>query len=274
MTSGPAFSLTRLRGGIKPFRLYWFARIGSTNSHAAKLRRSEKLFAPAIVLAGKQTAGRGRGNNTWWSGKGGDVLTVTFVLPVRGQLAAQELPMIAGLVVREIAAEFTGNSHIQLKWPNDVLFEGRKLAGLLCERVGNVDLVGIGLNVNVDPHDAPANLRDRITSLSKISGKNLNMTDLLLRLSGQLHLTLRRRLEQPFSSFVREYQKYDALHGKTVQVSPQGEEAAITGKCQGVDDKGRLLIKVNRIVHRIVAGNVILISSVAGGDARPRIRSA
>ena len=76
MATGPAFNLSRLRPGLKPFRLYWFPRLRSTNDHAAFLRRKGRLYAPAAVLSGSQTAGRGRGGNIWWSSHG--VLTVTF----------------------------------------------------------------------------------------------------------------------------------------------------------------------------------------------------
>src|SRR4051794_32360034 len=154
-----SFQLARLRVGIKPFRLHWFPTLGSTNDHAAALRRRGTLFAPAVVLTGRQTAGRGRGDHAWWSGRG--CLTVTFVLPVDDQTAPHHVPLIAGLAARNAAAELTGNDGIQLKWPNDLLFNGRKLAGLLCERVEKAALVGLGLNVNVAPRAAPPHLRGR-----------------------------------------------------------------------------------------------------------------
>src|SRR5690242_523738 len=80
---GDCFCLSRLRQQIKPFRLYWYPRLRSTNDHAAALRKRGELFAPAMVLTGHQTAGRGRGTNTWWSHRGS--LTVTFALPVDSQ---------------------------------------------------------------------------------------------------------------------------------------------------------------------------------------------
>src|SRR3954449_1714396 len=75
-----SFDLPRLRPALKPFRLHWFPRLRSTNDHAAELRRRGALYAPAVVLAGRQTAGRGRGAHAWWSGPG--CVTVTFVFPV------------------------------------------------------------------------------------------------------------------------------------------------------------------------------------------------
>jgi BirA family biotin operon repressor/biotin-[acetyl-CoA-carboxylase] ligase len=251
------FALGRLAAGLAPYRLHWFPRLTSTNDHAARLRRAGRLFAPAVVLCGRQTAGRGRGSNSWWSGSQGGVLTATFALPVHERLAPQELPLIAGLAVRATAFELTGGAEIQLKWPNDVLFAGRKLAGLLCERISNADLVGVGINVNVRASDAPPALRDRITSLQCIGGKPLDMTEVLLMLAGQLRGLVRRRSEQPFSVFVHEYGRYDVLAGKRVAVAAFAGQPPIAGRCEGVDSTGRLLIRRRGVLHRVVAGNIL-----------------
>src|SRR4030095_15411074 len=98
---------------------------------------------PAMVLTISQTAGRGRAGNRWFSDSGS--ITVTYALPVEENLLPHQLPLVAGLAVRNACTELTGNRDIQLKWPNDVIHGGRKLAGLLCERISGVDLVGIGL---------------------------------------------------------------------------------------------------------------------------------
>jgi BirA family biotin operon repressor/biotin-[acetyl-CoA-carboxylase] ligase len=258
MTDADSFDLPRLRIGLKPYRLYWFARLRSTNDHAGRLRRAGRLFAPAAVLTGRQIAGRGRGTNTWWSDHG--VLTVTFAIPLHDRLPPQELPLIAGLSIRQAAAEITGDDRILLKWPNDLLYEDRKLAGVLCERISNVDLIGIGLNVNVNPADAPRDLRNQITSLLRIGGKRLDMTTVLLAVARNLRHNLRRRMEIPFSQFVREYSRHDALAGRRVTVL-SGDEPAISGRCEGIDNTGRLLIRVRSKVHGIVAGMVTVIPS-------------
>src|SRR5688572_30222561 len=157
-----AFKLATLRHDLKPFKLHWFPRLRSTNNHAAELRRRGGLFAPAVVLTGRQVAGRGRGSNAWWSAAGS--VTVTFVFPVEEHLSPHQVPLLAGLAVRDAAAELVGDDRVALKWPNDVLYDGRKLAGLLCERVSKADLIGVGLNVNNHPREAPPALRRQITS--------------------------------------------------------------------------------------------------------------
>jgi BirA family biotin operon repressor/biotin-[acetyl-CoA-carboxylase] ligase len=251
------YALKHLKPALKPFRFHYFPRLRSTNDHAARLRRAGKLYAPAVVLTSKQIAGRGRGSNTWWSNPG--VLTVTFAVPIHERLVPHELPLIAGLSVRNAAAELTGDTSIGLKWPNDLLHDDRKLAGLLCERTSNVDLVGIGLNVNVDPADAPKSLQNQITSLLAIAGKPLDMTDVLISVAKHLHHNIRRRLELPFSAFVREYSRHDALAGKTVSLAA-GNEPVVTGRCEGIDNNGRLLIRQRGKVIPIVAGMVTILS--------------
>jgi BirA family biotin operon repressor/biotin-[acetyl-CoA-carboxylase] ligase len=220
------------------------------------MRRRGDLFAPAMVLTGRQTAGRGRGQNVWWSGPG--CLTVTFVLPADGHVAPHQLPLVAGLAVRNAAAEVTGNGGIQLKWPNDVLFDLRKLAGLLCERVQGADLVGLGLNVNLDPAGAPPALRGRVTSLSAVAGRPLDMTTVLSVVAGHLHRAVSRRAEEPFAAVLREYDSHHALVGKTVTVATGDSEPRVSGRCQGLDEIGRLVLRSRGKLHRVISGQVTL----------------
>ena len=265
MPSPNSFNLSALRQGLKPFRLRFFPRLRSTNDHAALLRKRGDLFAPAVVVAARQIAGRGRGANNWFSAPGS--LTVTFVLPVDETLAPHHLPLAAGLAVRNAAAELAQNNRIQLKWPNDVVFQSTisnrqstipKLAGLLCERLDNVDLIGIGLNVNRPPRALPKNLRSRIIYLNQISHSGLvDLTTVLITLARHLHTTLIRRSEIPFPTLLREYDTHHALVGRSVTViSPN--EAPVTGKCFGLDDTGRLLLRNRARVHRVIAGHVEL----------------
>jgi BirA family biotin operon repressor/biotin-[acetyl-CoA-carboxylase] ligase len=281
-----SFNLPRLREELKPFRLHFFPRLRSTNDHAALLRKRGDLFAPAVVLTARQIAGRGRGANTWFSATGS--LTVTFVLPVDPTLAPHHLPLAAGLAARNAAAEIAHNQAIQLKWPNDLVVQStishgklamKKLAGLLCERLDNVDLIGIGLNVNLPDHPIPPNLRDRLIYLQQIrtaplpavrnSGRHtqdsgpstqdsrLDLTTALITLARHLHTTLIRRSETPFPTLLREYDAHHALVGRKISVI-SAHEPPISGKCEGLDDTGRLLLRHRSRLHRIIAGHVEL----------------
>jgi len=252
------FNLERLRAGLKPFRLHWFSRVRSTNDHAAAMRKEDKLFAPAVVLTANQLAGRGRAGNTWWSLPGDKTLTVTFAMPIEEHLAAYQVPLVAGLAVRNAAAEIAGDPSIGLKWPNDLLHAGRKLAGLLCERVHRVDLIGLGLNINLDPSAAPEGLREKITSLMQIAGKTFDPTEALITIAQHLHRTLSRRNEQPFAALLQEYDRHHALVGRKVSVVGSNGEPATSGTCEGLDDQGRLLLRDGKQLHRVIAGHVMM----------------
>ena len=254
-----SYDLSELRSRLKPFRLHWFPRLRSTNDHAAVMRKRGELYAPAVVLTGHQLAGRGRGSNTWWSDRG--ALTVTFVLPVEEHLAPHQVPLIAGLAVRAASAELAGDDSIQLKWPNDVLHRGRKLAGLLCERIDKADLIGLGLNVNIDPKRAPKSLHDRITSLSRITEAPLDMTHVLATVARHVHRLLARRDELSFGPLLREYDRHHALVGRRVTISDTGENGPVSGRCEGLDSHGRLLVRHRGTLQRVIAGQVQLINN-------------
>lgn len=248
------FDLPRLKSEIRPFRLHYFPRLRSTNDHAAVLRARRALFAPAVVLTATQTAGRGRGNNQWASLPG--ALTVTFAFPVEEHLSPLQLPLVAGLAVRHAAAELTGDNLFALKWPNDVLHEGRKVAGLLCERVHKIDLIGVGLNVLLDPADLPEPLRERATSLAVVSRRPLDMTQALLTLASHLRTVLARRGERPLPELLNEYNQHHALTGQRVSITHLPHEPPLTGTCEGIDSIGRLLIRNRAGLHRVLAGHV------------------
>ncbi len=250
---------------MKPFRLHWFPRLRSTNDQATALRNRNELFAPAIVLTGKQVAGRGRGRHTWWSGAGS--LTITFALPISEHVQPHQLPLVAGLAVREALGSFCEPSvaaTIQLKWPNDLLVNGKKLAGLLCERVRRVDLIGVGVNVNVCRRDVPAALRSDITSLDELSHRFIPMNSVVISLCKHLLARLARPGDHHFPTILGEYHAHHALVGRRIRVESSPDERTphegiIVGKCVGLDEMGRLLLKDGKITRHIIAGSVRMI---------------
>ena len=249
-----SFDLQSLRTALKPFRLHFFPRIGSTNSHAMVLRKRGELYAPAVLLAARQIKGRGRGSNTWWSGEGS--ITATFVLPVEDHLQPHQVPLIAGLAVREAVAQLSGVQNIGLKWPNDLLHDGKKLAGLLCERVDRVDLIGVGVNVNVDLATIPKALRQRVTSLRAMTGSEIPMNDVVAAIAQNLRKMMSRNDQPSFGPVLKEYDRHHVLVGKMVRVTAVPDEPSIVGKVTGLDGVGRLLVRDTRRTHAVIAGSV------------------
>lgn len=220
------------------------------------LRKQRKLFAPAIVLTSKQSAGRGRGSNAWFSDRGS--LTVTFVLPADDQFQPQQLPLVMGLAARNACAELTGRPEVVVKWPNDLLCDGKKLAGLLCQRIDKLDLVGIGINVNTQISRAPKSIRDRITSLAQIAGHPLELNQVLITLTRHIRQILRSRKQNTFGAFVEQYRQHDALAGRKISILAEHGEPPLRGTCAGIDASGQLLLRDGKKLHHIIAGHVLL----------------
>lgn len=246
------YEIDRLRRETKPFRLHWFPTLGSTSTHAARMRREGRLVAPAIVLTARQTAGRGRGNNVWRSPAG--VVTVTFALSHHDTLAPQHVPLVAGLVVRDVVAEF-GLTDAKIKWPNDVWLGEKKVAGLLCERIDRIDLIGIGLNVELRPGDLPGDLAPRATSIAAATGVRVDRNDVLIALAKRLHATF-ADARTSFAAALPSLRAHDALAGRQVRVT--AADGVTLGRADGIDAEGRLLVCTPTGTAAIVAGSVSL----------------
>lgn len=208
-----------------------------------------------MVLTGHQLAGRGRGAHRWWSGPGS--ITVTFVLPIDEQLAPHQLPLLAGLAVRNAVAELSEDDGIELKWPNDLLYGGKKLGGLLCERIHKADLIGLGLNVNLGAR-LPRIVRDQARWLSEIRGGALDLTEALGVVAGHLRRMLARGAEEPFGGLLQEYDAHHALIGRRVTVIGEYDHAPFCGRCEGLDQIGRLVIRDRDKTHHVISGRVLV----------------
>lgn len=245
-----------LAEAVRPWRLYGVSSCGSTSTLAARLRSQGRLFAPAVVVASRQTAGRGRGNNRWLSD--GGTLTATFAWPVEAEVPPTQLPLVAGLAVRDAAAELLAGLpvSVQLKWPNDVLVEGRKLAGLLCERVHNVDLIGVGLNVATSARrlDAVAGPRGGLAATSlELAGRLNGRSEVLAVVARHLIAALSSR--EHFAGLLLRYDRHHVLVDRQVTVDT-GDGQRVRGVCKGLDPTGRLVVTHGRQTHRILSGHV------------------
>jgi BirA family biotin operon repressor/biotin-[acetyl-CoA-carboxylase] ligase len=194
----------------------------STNARAKELAEAGAPHG-TLVTASEQSAGRGRQGRTW-SAPAGQALLLSVVLRDWPEL----LPLTAALAVADVAG-----SEAAIKWPNDVLLDGRKVAGILVEGRPQERwmVLGIGLNVAVDVAALPEELADRAGSL----GRRPADVEPTLR---ELLAALERRLGEPAATTLEIYRKRDALMGRAIAWA--GGE----GTAAGVDDGGRLLVEV------------------------------
>ncbi len=255
----PAGELEQLQRTTFVVRTEHHAELASTNSWALHRVTQSPPDGPLLILADRQTAGRGRGVNSWWSAPG--ALTFSIVLP-RPQVAARGdtvscLSLTTGIAVCEALHLLCPGLDAALKWPNDVYVQGRKISGILVETVAAAPryaVVGIGLNVNNDLAQAPEELRARATSLVEISGYRIELVTVLRSVLGELARLL--ALLTAGTDVI--YQQWDAhcmLTGRQVVVAMGARRTR--GICRGIGPDGALLVETPLGVEPCVSGEVV-----------------
>jgi BirA family biotin operon repressor/biotin-[acetyl-CoA-carboxylase] ligase len=231
--------------------------IDSTNNRALDFSRAPNIQTPLLVLAERQTDGRGRGKNGWWARQG----ALTFSLLVKTdtlQIPVRRLPqasLTAGLAVCEAIEDFMDES-VSLKWPNDVYIRDRKVCGILIElppeREGVV-VIGIGINVNNTAEQAPEQLQPSAIAMCDVAGHPFSLIDVLIRVLNHLEQRLRWIGHQDDELRARWSQRC-MLTGRKVQLKLGGRSVA--GMCHGIDDEGALLIETADGTERHFSGTV------------------
>ncbi|MDR3069495.1 MAG: biotin--[acetyl-CoA-carboxylase] ligase [Propionibacteriaceae bacterium] len=231
----------------------WVGQTGSTN---ADLAEQARLGAPegTVLISDYQNIGRGRFTRPWVAPAKSSIAMSVLVRPKNVELNRWTwLPLLVGLAVAQGLCQATGLA-AELKWPNDVLVNGRKVCGILCERVetpfGPGAVLGMGINTKMTPDELPV---PTATSLA-IEGAEVSQT--------QVAAAVLRSLEAKYSSWLagedlaREYLGSCRSIGREVVVV-LSETERVQGFAEGVDAGGALLVRVGDQVRAYSAGDVI-----------------
>jgi BirA family biotin operon repressor/biotin-[acetyl-CoA-carboxylase] ligase len=254
-----AFDSLRSALAQHPFvtEIVYQLRLGSTND-LAKERASEGAPEGLLVIADEQLAGRGRRGRNWWAPAGSALLTSLLFRPLLSPAQAQQLTMLCALAAADAVTETTALT-VDLKWPNDLIVNGRKLAGLLTESAVKVDrldfaVVGLGMNVNADFANAPSFIVPA-TSLRLELGRAVDRLELLV---AYLNDVARRYARLKGGESPRgEWASRLITLGQPV-TAHLGEET-LSGLAQGVDADGALLLRTaDGTVYRLLAADVSL----------------
>jgi len=234
-------------------RVIYYPRLKSTMD-VAKRRAQQGVVEGTVVIAEEQTAGRGRIKRAWLSPKGSIALSI-ILYPEVGYLSS--LIMVASLAVVHAVEKVTGLK-AQIKWPNDVLINDKKVCGILIEsevKGKRVDyaIIGIGINVNLRLSDFPE-ISSMATSLSHDLGKNVSQLDMLRCLLAEIE---RLYLALPSDSIYHEWRNNLSTLSKKVQVS--SDKTTYEGIAESVTSDGSLMLRQSdgRLI-KIVAGDVTL----------------
>lgn len=219
--------------------------IDSTNTELMRRARAARL-EPVLLVAEAQTAGRGRLGRPWNSGtRPGEVLTFSLGLPLH-MSDWSGLSLAVGVSVAQSL-----HPRLQLKWPNDVWLEGRKLAGILIETasLGESRYAVIGVGINIAPREAaglatpPAWLQELVAGI--------DAPQALLRVAAPLVQAVQRFEVEGWTPFLAAYGARDALAGRAVQLSD-----GTVGLARGVDGSGALLVHTSTGLQRISSSEV------------------
>lgn len=221
----------------------------------ARQRVQSGLRGAAAVIADAQSGGRGQRGRRWQS-PAGAAIYMTVVWPsARSVAGLAGLSLVIGLAVRATLTQWNVNA--QLKWPNDVWVDQRKLAGILIEIVADRErchaLIGIGLNLEL-PAAAAAAIDQPWIDLAQLLCPPPSRNTLIAALLSCLHGYLTRFEQTGLDSFQREWRAADALAGHAVWLLQSSALAA--GRALGIDDVGRLRVEVDGQQRELSAGDV------------------
>lgn len=261
--SGAALDITDVRARLSAKRLgtrfHYFTELHSTNIRARELAESGAAQGE-IVIAESQTQGRGRLGRRWESPPLSNLYLSIVLRPGLPPKHAPQITLTAAVALVETVASFLPRSPV-IKWPNDILVDGKKLAGILTEAACDTErvqyvILGIGLNVNYRAEAMPETLRRRATSMADAAGEKLSRETVLVRLIHDLDRCYGELEESGFAALRPRWEEHFGLRGRRVRVELGAQ--TIIGRAQGIDSQGALILETDDEQRRsIIAGDVI-----------------
>jgi BirA family biotin operon repressor/biotin-[acetyl-CoA-carboxylase] ligase len=243
------------------FDLLCHAEIDSTNDEAARQLAAGRE-APFVVIAGRQTRGRGRFGRVWHSEDNGNLYSSFAFRPKLEPARMQTFTLWMGVNICELIANFARTTP-GLKWPNDILFDGKKAGGMLTEARIDADQIrdlvfGLGLNLNSTADAWPSTLNRRAISLAEHTKTPLDINKFAAALIGRVLDAYEQFVSGTYlKTFAGRWHEYDLLRGKPIKLL-HGTET-IAGTAAGIDDEGSLIMKTDRgRTERFRAGEVTI----------------
>ncbi len=226
--------------------IYYFPEPKSTNIIAKEkaLHRAEGVNEGTLIIAERQSAGKGRLGRKWFSPAGGIWLSVILYPQLSPSYISRITLMTAVAAVKAI--KICTQIKSQIKWPNDILINEKKVCGILTEMSAELDIinwvvVGIGINTNIDHRDFPEDIQENTISLKEVSGKEIlqvKLVQVFLQEFEKYYEILKRR---EFSSVLKEWKLYSHTLGKKIRVDTG--ERIITGEAVEINEEGALILK-------------------------------
>lgn len=227
-------------------RIKLLTSVSSTQEEARHLAE-EGAPHGTLVLAEEQTAGRGRQGRQWYSPPGKGIWMSLLLRPDRQPVSiAPQLTLLTAVAVCRAVRKFGVDAGI--KWPNDILVDGRKLCGILVESVAEDELIryaiaGIGIDVNLQREDIPQELLPKVTSVQIASGRRIERTELIGAVLMEMEQLYQLYTEKGFAPIAHLWEALSVTLGRQITVlTPDGE---VTGKAIALEENGTLILQEN-----------------------------
>jgi len=244
-----------------------YAVIASTNDRAIQRAAAELSKLPLLIIADRQTTGRGRGSNRWWTGPGSLAFSLLigpellapagvrpYPTPTGGSHRTCLISLAAGVAVIEAMAPLAPGHETGLHWPNDVMLDGRKLAGILVEVLSDGKcVIGVGINTNNTAADAPEEVRPRVATLFDATARKHDPVDVLICVLRQFERWTSELAVSP-DGVARRAHELCMQRGKRLEII-QGEKR-IEGHCLGIASDGAMLLEIHGERQSVYSGVV------------------
>jgi BirA family transcriptional regulator, biotin operon repressor / biotin---[acetyl-CoA-carboxylase] ligase len=240
-------------------RIEYHEELVSTNTEALRLAM-ENAPEGTVVIADAQSEGRGRLDRIWESPPSLNLYLSVVLRPDIAAVSASLIPLAVGVTVAEVISKYCPG-RVRLKWPNDVLVDGRKICGILTEMRTKADrvhfiIVGIGVNLNMRKLDFPREIRETATSLRIGTECEIDRLDVAIRLFENLERWYRIFLSGGEAAIREKWLQYAEIIGKRVEVV--FKETVQHGTVTGLDENGALLLEGETGVQQVLAGDVYI----------------
>jgi len=248
-----------LPGTIFEKQLHHFYKIGSTNT-AAMAAAAEGAPEGSVFLAEEQTAGRGRGAHSWHSARSTGIYCSVILRPQLPPSDVLVLSLAVGLAVQAAIEQVDSRVQADLKWPNDLLLDGKKVCGILAEmnsEATRVRYIVVGIGLNVNQASFPEEIAHEATSLRMASGTEWSRVELVAALLKSLDHEYRALLAVPESraAILRRFSERSSwVRGKAVRIDDNG--SSYEGTTEGLDERGFLRLRTENGVRTMLSGTV------------------
>lgn len=238
--------------------IHYFDQCPSTQPIAHNLAQ-ENAADGTIVICEEQTAGKGRLSRAWKSSKGKGIWMSVIIRPDIPPIKAPQFTLIAAVAVTR-AIEDVANVRAEIKWPNDLLINGKKCTGILTELQADVDrvqaiILGIGVNVNQDIEEFPEDIQQIATSIKMVSGIHVDRGQLVARILHHLEIYTDLYVNHGFEPLKLLWESYSGTLGKRIKAVMIHEE--IEGVALGITNDGVLQVRTDDgKVHGIYSADI------------------